>query len=177
MKITLDLAINHTFDQHAWFQSSKSGRQSEKRDWNIWKPAVYDHRGRGHPPNNWRAIFGGGSVWEWDEQSQEYYLHLFSLEKGVDGFIIDTVNMYSKPSSYPSVAPTDSGAVAQPAHTLCCNGPKIHEYRREIGSMLKKYDTVPRNFALPQFKNAVRSTRDLIKGTDVWTTTFLENHD
>src|SRR6185436_17599229 len=98
-------------------------KASSKRDWYIWKPARYlnnnDKKTRA-PPTNWRSNFGG-SAWSWDESTQEYYLHLFCpeqpdlnwenpvtrqaiyqdavefwLKKGVDGFRIDTVNMYSK---------------------------------------------------------------------------------
>src|SRR5688572_714522 len=122
MRIMLDLVVNHTSDQHAWFKESRSGKSNPKRDWYIWRPAKYAADGSRLPPNNWRCNFGGGSVWEWDEESQEYYLHLFCkeqpdlnwenpvtrkaiyesaiefwLKRGVDGFRVDTVNMYSKP--------------------------------------------------------------------------------
>lgn len=117
MRILLDLVINHTSDQHKWFQESRSSKDNPKRDWYIWRPAMYDDQGSRQLPNNWRSNFGG-SVWEWDENTQEYFLHLFCaeqpdlnwendetrkaiyasamifwLEKGVDGFRVDTVNM------------------------------------------------------------------------------------
>ncbi|KAJ1334213.1 oligo-1,6-glucosidase [Microdochium nivale] len=127
MRLILDLVINHTSHQHAWFQQSRSSRDSPKRDWYIWKPAKHDPvSGKRQPPNNWRSNFGG-SAWTWDEATGEYYLHLFApeqpdlnwenpetrqaiynsamrfwLDRGVDGFRIDTVNMYSKPPTSPT---------------------------------------------------------------------------
>lgn len=117
MRLILDLVVNHTSDQHAWFRESRSSRDNPKRDWYIWKPPRYAEDGTRMPPTNWRGYFGG-SVWEWDEHTQEYYLHLFAvqqpdinwenpvarkaihdsamrfwLDKGVDGFRIDTVNL------------------------------------------------------------------------------------
>lgn len=80
LRILLDLVINHTSDQHAWFKESRFDKASAKRDWYIWRPAKYDADGVRRPPNNWRSIFGG-SAWEWDEVSEEYYLHLFAVEQ------------------------------------------------------------------------------------------------
>jgi hypothetical protein len=78
----MDLVVNHTSDEHAWFRESRSSKSSPKRDWYMWRPAKYDEHGNRMPPNNWRSIFQG-SAWEWDEGSQEYYLHLF-LDKQPD---------------------------------------------------------------------------------------------
>ncbi|KAJ9107627.1 Alpha-glucosidase [Naganishia friedmannii] len=81
IKIVFDLVVNHTSDQHKWFQESRSSKENPKRDWYIWrKPSGWDENGKPIPPCNWRAAFGG-SVWEWDEPSQEYYLHLFAVEQ------------------------------------------------------------------------------------------------
>lgn len=77
MKLLLDLVVNHSSDQHPWFIESRSSKTSPKRDWYIWRAAKYDADGTRRPPNNWRANLGGGSVWEWDEGTQEYYLHLY----------------------------------------------------------------------------------------------------
>lgn len=73
--------MNHSSDEHPWFIESKSSKDSPKRDWYIWRPAKYDSDGNRHPPNNWRASLGGGSVWEWDEGTQEYYLHYYVAEQ------------------------------------------------------------------------------------------------
>lgn len=79
IKLILDLVINHTSDQHKWFQESKSDRTNEKADWYIWRnPKIVD--GKRHPPNNWRSIFSG-SAWEYVEERDQYYLHLFATEQ------------------------------------------------------------------------------------------------
>ncbi|RKF60639.1 Alpha-glucosidase [Erysiphe neolycopersici] len=165
MKLILDLVINHTSDEHAWFKESRSSKDNPKRDWYIWRPAKYSEDGKRMPPNNWRSFFSG-SAWEWDETTQEYYLHLFAkqqpdfnfendearktlyensiiywLEKGIDGFRVDSVNMYSKDPSYQDAPIVNKGFV-QPAHDLFCNGPQCHKYLKEIGQILKKYGAV-----------------------------------
>lgn len=73
IKIIFDLVINHTSDQHAWFKESRKSKDNGKRDWYIWRPARYDADGKRVPPNNWRSFFSG-SAWEWDEDTQEYFL-------------------------------------------------------------------------------------------------------
>ncbi|KAE8363782.1 glycoside hydrolase superfamily [Aspergillus caelatus] len=167
MRIMLDLVINHTSDQHAWFKESRSSKDSPKRDWYIWRPARYSPTGERLPPNNWRCSFGGGSAWEWDENTEEYFLHVwateqpdlnwdnpetrtaiyasameFWLNRGVDGFRIDTVNMYSKPSEMPDAPITDPKAPYQPAATLYCNGPRMHEFLDEMNVILSRYDAI-----------------------------------
>lgn len=110
LHIILDLVPNHSSDQHPWFLESRSSRKNPKRDWYIWRDAKPD----GSPPNNWRSVFGG-SAWEWDEHTQQYYYHAFLqeqpdlnwrnpelqeamfnvmrfwLERGVDGFRVDVI--------------------------------------------------------------------------------------
>jgi alpha-glucosidase len=81
MKLMLDLVVNHTSDEHDWFTESKSSRESPKRDWYIWRPASYGSDGERKPPNNWKTSLGGGSVWEWDEGTQEYYLHYYDIKQ------------------------------------------------------------------------------------------------
>lgn len=81
MKLVLDLVVNHTSDEHPWFLESRSSKSSPKRDWFFWKPPTYDEHGERQPPNNWKDMFGGGSQWEWDEETQEYYLHSFAVEQ------------------------------------------------------------------------------------------------
>jgi alpha-glucosidase len=113
LKVMIDLVISHTSDEHPWFKESRSSRDNPKADWYVWA----DSRGDGSPPNNWLSIFGG-SAWQWDTRRRQYYLHNFLveqpdlnfhnpevqdavlaasrfwLERGVDGFRLDTINFY-----------------------------------------------------------------------------------
>jgi alpha-glucosidase/trehalose-6-phosphate hydrolase len=101
IKLLLDLVVNHTSDQHEWFKQSRSGKDNPYRDWYIWRKPRYNEENKTQPPNNWISHFGGGltflkslyiyvrypcylqatgSAWEYDEASEEYYLHLFAKE-------------------------------------------------------------------------------------------------
>jgi oligo-1,6-glucosidase len=155
MKLILDLVINHTSDEHAWFKESRSSKDNEKADWYIWKKPTYVNGDR-QPPNNWRAIFGG-SAWEYEPARDEYYLHLFCpeqpdlnwenavarraiykdavefwLERGVDGFRVDAVNLYSKNPEFPDADVKDEGAEFQRAEKHYINGPGMHEWLKEM---------------------------------------------
>ena len=166
MRIILDLVVNHTSDQHAWFQESKSSKSNPKRDWYIWRPAKYTSTGERKPPNNWRSNFGG-PAWTWDEATGEYYLHLFApeqpdlnwenedtrkqiyedgmlfwLEKGCDGFRVDTVNMYSKPPGLPDAPITEPEREDQSAGLTYCNGPNMNKYLSEMNAILSRYDAM-----------------------------------
>ncbi|SDW66582.1 alpha-glucosidase [Marininema mesophilum] len=114
MKLIIDLVINHTSDEHQWFIESRSSKDNPKRDWYIWRDGK-----NGKEPNNWESIFNG-SAWEYDEKTDQYYLHLFSrkqpdlnwenkevrevlyntvnwwLDKGVDGFRVDAISHIKK---------------------------------------------------------------------------------
>ncbi|BGP40929.1 hypothetical protein JCM10449v2_004894 [Rhodotorula kratochvilovae] len=164
MKILFDLVVNHCSDQHDWFKESRSSKTNPKRDWFYWKPPKMVDGVR-HPPNNWRSCFGG-SVWEWDEHTQEYYLHyfcpeqpdlnwenpevrraiydtaiLFWLDRGVDGFRIDTVNMYSKYLEFPDAEVVAPETPWQPAGQFFSNGPRLREFLQEIRKeTFAKYD-------------------------------------
>ncbi|KAF2712799.1 glycoside hydrolase family 13 protein [Pleomassaria siparia CBS 279.74] len=166
MKLILDLVVNHTSDQHKWFQESRSSKENPKRDWYFWRPARYDEQGNRMAPTNYRSYFAGGT-WTWDEHTQEYYLHLYDrtqpdlnwespdcrraiydsamrfwLDKGIDGFRIDTVNKYSKHVDFPEAPVTDPSSFIQPAAQFWCNGPRIHEFIKEMNSdVLSKYST------------------------------------
>ncbi|TIX41376.1 MAG: alpha-glucosidase, partial [Mesorhizobium sp.] len=113
LKVMIDEVLSHTADIHPWFKESRSSRSNPKADWYVWADARPD----GTPPNNWLSIFGG-SAWQWDTSRQQYYLHNFLaeqpdlnfhnaevqdalldvtrfwLERGVDGFRLDTINFY-----------------------------------------------------------------------------------
>src|SRR6201991_5298590 len=128
MRLIMDLVVNHSSDEHPWFAESRSSRESPKRDWYWW---------RTEPANDWRSFFSG-TVWERDDATGEYYLHLFSrkqpdlnwenpevrqavyammnwwLDRGVDGFRMDVINMLSKD--------LERGFI---------DGPRIHEFLQE----------------------------------------------
>lgn len=166
IRLLLDLVVNHTSDQHAWFRASRSSRHHPQRDWYIWRPPRYNDQGERIPPNNWRRYFSG-SAWEWDEHTQEYYLHLFAkempdlnweneevrraiyetvlrfwLDKGVDGFRVDCANLWSKPPDYPDVPVVEPDSFEQPGF-VWANGPRIHEFLREMNTkVLDHYDCV-----------------------------------
>ncbi|NMH69757.1 alpha-glucosidase [Bacillus sp. RO3] len=121
MKLIIDLVLNHTSDEHPWFIESKSSKNSPKRDWYIWRDGV-----KGKEPNNWESIFGG-SAWEYDEETDQYFLHVFStkqpdlnweneevrdalydtvnwwLDKGIDGFRIDAISHIKKRPGLPDM--------------------------------------------------------------------------
>ncbi|MCM3664540.1 alpha-glucosidase [Mesobacillus subterraneus] len=114
MKLIIDLVINHSSDEHAWFLESRESKDSPKRDWYIWRDGK-----DGAEPNNWESIFGG-SAWEYDEKTDQYFLHIFSrkqpdlnwenkevrtalydminwwLDKGIDGFRVDAISHIKK---------------------------------------------------------------------------------
>ena len=115
LKVSIDFIPNHTSDEHPWFLTARSSRQNPKRDWYIWA----DPKPDGSPPNNWLSVMGG-SAWEWDESTAQYYLHTFLkkqpdlnwrnptvkatmfdiirfwLERGIDGFRVDAAHYILK---------------------------------------------------------------------------------
>lgn len=158
IRVVMDLVVNHSSDEHSWFRDSRSSRASPRRDWYIWKP------GRaGGPPNNWKACFGG-SAWELDPRTGEYYLHLFDrgqpdlnwenpelreavyammrrwFDRGIDGFRMDVVTLFSKDPSYRDLGP-DEGMFSPTAPYVY--GPRLHEFIREMREKaLKGYDVM-----------------------------------
>ncbi|WP_026695102.1 glycoside hydrolase family 13 protein [Peribacillus kribbensis] len=160
IKIMMDLVVNHSSDEHEWFQESRKSADNPYRDYYIWKKPV-----NGEPPTNWGAAFGG-SVWEYDEQTGEYYLHLFSkkqpdlnwenpklrqevyemmrfwLDKGIDGFRMDVINFISKDTSYPQGEIHDGHKYGD-GGKYYMNGPRIHEFLQEMNKeALSRYDTI-----------------------------------
>ena len=147
MKLVMDLVVNHTSDEHPWFQESRKGKDNPYRDYYIWKKPK-----EGKEPNNWGSCFGG-SAWEYEENNGEYYLHLFSvkqpdlnwenpqvrrevyrmmnwwLDKGVDGFRMDVISLISKD---PDFLDGPAGITGYAAFNYCANGPRVHEYLQEM---------------------------------------------
>ncbi|GIO38248.1 alpha-glucosidase [Paenibacillus antibioticophila] len=160
IRLVMDLVVNHTSDEHAWFAESRCSKDHPKRDYYIWRP------GRaGREPSNWVSFFSG-SAWNYDEATEEYYLHLFSrkqpdlnwesealrreiyrmmtwwLDKGIDGFRMDVINLISKDTEYPDVV-SESESPYQWGGQYFMNGPRIHEFLQEMNrEVLAKYDVM-----------------------------------
>lgn len=156
IKIVMDLVVNHTSDEHPWFMESRKGKANAYRDFYIWRDGKEDTI----PPNNWTSCFLG-SAWQYDKESNQYYLHMFSkkqpdlnwecedvrhhvydmmkwwLDKGIDGFRMDVISLISKD---PDKLIQDSPIKG---HTVCANGPKVHTYLKEMREeVLSKYDVM-----------------------------------
>lgn len=158
LKLLMDLVVNHTSDEHPWFIEARKSKENPRRDYYIWRP------GRdGREPNNWESFFGG-SAWQYDEVTGEYYLHLFSrkqpdlnwenpkvreeiyammhwwLKKGIDGFRMDVINMISKVPGLPDAPVTAAGPYQFPGQYIC-NGPRLLEFLQEMKrKVLSRYD-------------------------------------
>ena len=158
MKIIIDLVINHTIDEHPWFIESRSSKQNPKRDWYIWREGKDNKE-----PNNWESIFKG-SAWEYDENTKEYYLHLFSkkqpdlnwenedmrneiykminwwLDKGIDGFRVDAISHINKEEGLVDMDNPDNLKYV-PSFDKHMNVEGIHDYLRELKeNTFSKYD-------------------------------------
>lgn len=149
MKIIIDLVVNHTSEEHAWFQESRKSRDNPYRDYYIWRDGV-----NGGPPNNWGSNFSG-SAWKLDEATGQYYLHTFGdfqpdlnwenpavrqevyrmmrwwCERGVDGFRMDVISMISKTPEMPDGARKPGSTYGSFAPYIV-NGPRVHEFLQEM---------------------------------------------
>ncbi|WP_286231987.1 alpha,alpha-phosphotrehalase [Neobacillus mesonae] len=153
LKIMMDIVINHTSTEHEWFKQARSSKDNPFRDFYIWRDGK-----NGEPPTNWKSKFGG-SAWEYDETTDQYYLHLFDvtqadlnwenekvrealyemmhywLQKGVDGFRLDVINLISKNQQFPQ---DDSDG-----RKFYTDGPRIHEFLHEMNEkVFSKYDLI-----------------------------------
>ena len=151
LRVVMDLVVNHTSDQHAWFVESRKSKDNPKREWYIWRDGY-----EGRHPNRIGSVFSG-PAWTRDETTGQYYLHLFAkeqpdlnwenpevrqavyrmmrwwLDMGIDGFRMDVISMISKP---PEALASDGGSGCD-----CVNGPRVHEYLREMNrEVLSRYD-------------------------------------
>jgi len=157
IRIIMDLVLNHTSTDHMWFKKAFIEKDNKYRDYYIVKPGV-----NGKEPNNWGGVFGG-SAWEYDPQTQMYYMHLFSkkqpdlnwenekvrqevydmmkfwCEKGIDGFRMDVISMISKDQRFPD-GEMNNGLYGD-FGPYCVHGPRIHEFLQEMNrEVLSKYD-------------------------------------
>jgi oligo-1,6-glucosidase len=158
MKLIMDLVVNHSSDEHQWFVESRKTKDNVYRDYYIWR------KGKdGTEPNNWKSTFSG-SAWEYDKETDEYYLHIFSkkqpdlnwenpslrheiysmikwwLDKGIDGFRMDVINFISKVPGLPD-APNPNEERYVSGSRYFKNGPRIHEYLQEMHQeVLTNYD-------------------------------------
>lgn len=156
MRLVMDLVVNHTSDEHAWFVESRSSKDNPYRDYYIWREGK-----EGREPNNWGSCFSG-SAWEYDKTTDMYYLHLFSkkqpdlnwdnpkvreevfsmmdwwCQKGIDGFRMDVISLISKKPGLPEKELPPGALYGDPG---CANGPHVHEYLQEMNrKVLSRYD-------------------------------------
>ncbi|WP_416798013.1 alpha-amylase family glycosyl hydrolase [Ciceribacter azotifigens] len=172
IRVMIDLVISHTSDQHPWFVESRSSRINAKSDWYVWS----DPKPDGTPPNNWLSIFGG-SAWQWDPTRMQYYMHNFLtsqpdlnmhnpqvqdavldatrfwLQRGVDGFRLDTINFYFHDKllrDNPPLAPERRNASTAPAvnpynfqdHIHDKNQPENLEFLKRFRALLEEYPAI-----------------------------------
>ena len=170
LKVMIDLVLSHSSDQHPWFVESRADRDNLKADWYVWADAKPD----GTPPNNWLSIFGG-SAWTWDARRCQYYLHNFLvsqpdlnfhepavqealldvarfwLERGVDGFRLDTINFYTHDAELrdnPPLPPEDRNASIAPAvnpynhqeHLYDKNRPETLGFLRKLRAVMSSFN-------------------------------------
>ncbi|HUC94224.1 MAG TPA: alpha-glucosidase [Paenibacillus sp.] len=158
IKLIMDLVVNHSSDEHAWFQKARKSKHNPYRDYYIWRPGKPD----GSEPNNWLSFFGG-SAWQYDAATDEFYLHLFTkkqpdlnwenpklrqevyemmkfwLDKGIDGFRMDVINCISKVDDLPSAG---EERYAWGGDFFLC-GPRLSQYLREMNEqVLSKYNAM-----------------------------------
>lgn len=167
IKILMDLVANHTSDDHPWFKESRSSKDNPYRDYYIWKdPKGFDEDGNPIPPNNWASEFGG-PAWEWDEATGQFYLHIFFkeqpdlnwenekvredlysmvrwwLDKGVDGFRLDAINIISKPEGFPDDPSTDFEKHTSSIPFVITNGTMVHPWMKELTrETFSRYDVM-----------------------------------
>ncbi|MDK1378038.1 MULTISPECIES: alpha glucosidase [unclassified Sinorhizobium] len=172
LRVMIDLVLSHTSDRHPWFAESRSSRNNAKADWYVWADSKPD----GTPPNNWLSIFGG-SAWAWDPTRLQYYLHNFLtsqpdlnlhnpqvqeallaverfwLERGVDGFRLDTINFYFHDKQLrdnPALVPERRNASTAPAvnpynyqeHLYDKNQPENLEFLKRFRAVMDEFPAI-----------------------------------
>ncbi|HTV05825.1 MAG TPA: alpha-glucosidase [Acidobacteriaceae bacterium] len=166
IRIIMDMVMNHTSDQHPWFKESESSRTNPKRDWYIWRdPKGYTADGKPIPPNNWISAFGG-SAWQWDPKTKQFYYHMFYkqqpdlnwrnpeveqamfnvvrfwLDKGVAGFRLDAVPaLFEDPQlrNEPYTGKIDAFGDRQVKMIYQGNLPEVHVVMRKLRALVDSY--------------------------------------
>ncbi|WP_394973297.1 alpha-glucosidase [uncultured Croceitalea sp.] len=156
LRLVMDLVANHTSDEHLWFQESRKSRDNKYRNYYHWWPAE-----KGTPPKRWSYFDVDANAWKYDEQTDSYYLHYFSIkqpdlkwenpkvreeiydiirfwfDKGVDGFRMDVIPFISKDTTYPELPEKYNGNFV----SYYSEGPRLHEFLNEMNQqVLSKYD-------------------------------------
>ncbi|WP_420860081.1 alpha-amylase family glycosyl hydrolase [Marivivens marinus] len=169
VRVMIDLVLSHTSDQHPWFVESRASRDNDRADWYVWA----DPKPDGTPPTNWLSIFGG-SAWQWDARREQYYLHNFLvsqpdlnfhnpdvqnalldvgrfwLNRGVDGFRLDTINFYVHDKELrdnPPLAPELRNATIAPSvnpynhqeHLYDKNRPENFDFLRKLRAVMEPF--------------------------------------
>lgn len=159
LKLIMDLVVNHSSDEHHWFQQAKKSKDNPYHDYYIWRGNNPNEK-----PNNWQSVFNG-SVWKWNEATQEHFLHLYTqkqpdlnwenpkvrkevydivdfwLAKGVDGLRMDVISLISKRLAFEDV-PNDMPFI-DVMEKVYANGPRVHEFLKEMNrEVLSNYDIV-----------------------------------
>ena len=170
VKVMIDLVLSHTSDEHPWFVESRASRDNDKANWYVWADAKPD----GTVPNNWLSIFGG-PAWQWDGRRMQYYMHNFLreqpdlnfhepqvqdavldvarfwLERGVDGFRLDTINFYVCDAALrdnPALPSGDRNATIAPSvnpynwqdHLYDKNRPENIDFLRKLRAVMDPYN-------------------------------------
>ena len=165
IKVMLDIVINHTSDQHQWFKESRSSRDNPKRDWYVWEEPGPD----GAPPNNWLSVFGG-SAWELDPKTDQYYLHSFAkaqpdlnwhepavreaikdvarfwLDRGIDGLRVDAANWIAEDPKLrndpvnPNFRSDRDSAYDSLRHRRSRDMRQVYAYLNELAAVMTEYD-------------------------------------
>ncbi|TMV83116.1 DUF3459 domain-containing protein [Thioclava sp. BHET1] len=192
LKVIIDQVLSHTSDQHPWFVESRASRTGPRADWYVWADPLPD----GAPPNNWPSVFGG-SAWEWDARRRQYYLHNFLiqqpdlnvhnpevqaalldtmrfwLDRGVDGFRLDTVNYYFHDQKLRSNPPAPKGKDWPPVnpydmqdHLFSKTRPENIAFLKKMRALLERYEGRAMVGEVGDSLRAVEIMADYTKGHD-----------
>jgi alpha-glucosidase len=164
IRIIMDFVMNHTSDQHPWFINSRSSRTAPKRDWYVWR----DGRAPGQPPNNWESTFGG-SAWQWDSKTRQFYYHFFYVQqpdlnwrnpavekamfdvprfwfkRGVAGFRLDAVDtLFEDPKlrDNPTRPGTNAFGLPNMVNKYNTKLPELHDVLRQLRQVADQNDAV-----------------------------------